>query len=54
VRRVKSPAVAKPQKHIPCGVGSLIGSFGPNEVDDLTGIKIIGTFYAHFLTGSFG
>jgi hypothetical protein len=55
VHQSKSPAVAKPpKKHHPRSVGSLTGSFELNEVDDLTGIKIIGTFYAHFSTGSFG
>jgi hypothetical protein len=55
VHQSKSPAVAKPpKKHHPRSVGSLTGSFELNEVDDLTGIKIIGTFYANFLTGSFG
>jgi len=42
------------KKYHPRSVGSLTGSFELNEVDDLTGIKIIGTFYAHFSTGSFG
>jgi hypothetical protein len=32
----------------------LTGSFELNEVDDLTGIKIIGTFYADLLTEALG